>query len=120
LFDKYQNDYATFFQFAKHTGKGAADLTWDGSTRIVTWRITYSDMLGSVTMAHFHHGARGKNVPVTIWLSKKGSPVAHPITAGATLSPAEAQQFEAGDEYINLRTKDRPDGEIRGQVVPPK
>ncbi len=105
----------------KTAGKGTADLTWDASTRVVTWRITYSDMSGPVTMAHFHHGARGKNGPVKIWLTEKGGgPVANPITGKATLSPADAQQFEAGDWYINLHTKDHPDGEIRGQVVPPK
>jgi CHRD domain len=104
----------------KTAGKGTADLTWDASTRVVTWHVTYSDMSGPVTMAHFHDGARGTNGPVKIWLSKKGSPVANPITGKATLSPAEAQQFEAGDWYINLHTKDNPEGEIRGQVVPPK
>jgi len=73
-----------------------------------------------------HHGpfprrrARGTNGPVKIWLSKKGSPVGNPITGKATLSPADARQFEAGDWYINLHTKDNPEGEIRGQVVPPE
>jgi CHRD domain len=104
----------------KTAGTGAADLTWDPSTRVVTWRITYSELSGPVTMAHFHDGAQGKNGPVKVWLSKKGRPVASPITGKATLSPEEAQQFEAGDWYINLHTKDNPEGEIRGQVVPPK
>ena len=71
-------------------------------------------------MAHSHDGARGKNGPVTIWLVNKGSPVGNPVTGKATLTPAEARQFAAGDWYINLHTKDDPDGEIRGQVVPPK
>ena len=104
----------------KTAGKGTADLTWDASTRVVTWHVTYSDMSGPVTMAHFHDGARGKNGPVKVWLAKKESPVANPIAGKATLSPADAQQFEAGDWYINLHTKDHPDGEVRGQVVPPK
>ncbi len=100
-------------------GKGTADLTWDPSTRVVTWDITDSGLTGPVTMAHFHDGARGKNGPVKVWLATKGSPVPNPIIGKATLSPTNAQQFEAGDWYINLHTKDHPDGEIRGQVVPP-
>jgi CHRD domain len=102
-------------------GHGTADLTYDPSTRVVTWSITYSGLSSTATMAHFHGPAGpGKNAPVKIWLTKKGSPVSSPITGRATLSPAQAQQFMAGDWYINLHTKDHPDGEIRGQVVPPK
>jgi len=102
------------------SGKGTADLTWDPSMRVVTWSISYSDMSSPVTMAHFHHGAQGKNGPVVIWLTKKGSPVESPIKGKATLTPEQAKAFEAGDWYINAHTKDHPAGEIRGQVMPPK
>nr|WP_232469609.1 CHRD domain-containing protein [Burkholderia ubonensis] len=43
-----------------------------------------------------------------------------PLTGQATLSPADAQAFLAGNLYVNVHTKDHPAGEIRGQVVPPK
>lgn len=100
-------------------GYGTADLSWDPATRVVTWRIDYSNMC-RVTMAHFDYGARGHNGPVAIWLTKKGEPVKSPIVGTATLSPKEATEFEAGDWYINVHTKDHPEGEVRGQVVPPK
>jgi hypothetical protein len=100
---------------------GAADLTYDPATRVVTWSVTYSGLSGPATMAHFHGpAAAGKNGPVTIWLSKKGEPVASPITGEATLTPEQAQQFTAGDWYINVHTQANPGGEIRGQVLPPK
>ena len=55
-------------------GKGTAELTYDPDTRMVTWTINFSDLSGPATMAHFHGPAMaGKNGPVTIWLSKKGS-----------------------------------------------
>jgi hypothetical protein len=102
-------------------GTGTADLTWDPSTTGVTWSITYSGLSGPVTMAHFHGPApRGKNGPVIIWLTKRGSVVASPIKGEATLTPPQAKQFEAGNWYINVHTKDHPAGEIRGQVTPPK
>ncbi len=104
----------------KTGGSGTAELTWDPATRVVTWRVTYSDLSSPVTEAHFHHGARGHNGPVVIWLSEKGKPVTGPIMGKATLSPTEARQFEDGDWYINVHTKDHTEGEIRGQVVPPK
>ena len=57
------------------TGTGAADLTYDPTTRVVTWSITYSGLPSPVTMAHFHGpAAEGKNGPVVIWLTKQGSP----------------------------------------------
>ena len=103
------------------SGKGEADLTYDPGTRVVTWTITYSGMSGPVTMAHFHGpGAKGKNAPVLVWLTKQGSPVSSPITGQATLTPEQAQQFVAGEWYINVHTQANPGGEIRGQVIPPK
>ncbi|MFC0402004.1 CHRD domain-containing protein [Paraburkholderia rhizosphaerae] len=103
-------------------GSGKADLTYDASTRVVTWNVTFSGLSGPATMAHFHGPApAGKNAGVKVWISQKGNMSAtSPITGQATLSPDDARMFEAGDMYINVHTKDHPDGEIRGQVVPPK
>jgi hypothetical protein len=102
------------------SGSGSADLTYDPSTRVVTWSITYSGLSSPATMAHFHNGAEGKNGPVVVWLSTKGTPPSSPITGKATLTPDQAKQFAAGDWYINVHSKDHPAGEIRGQVMPPK
>jgi hypothetical protein len=101
-------------------GKGTATITWNPSTRVVTWDITDSSLTGPVTMAHFHNGQEGKNGPVVIWLTKKGKATSGAIKGKTTLTPAQAKQFEAGDWYINVHTKDHPAGEIRGQVKPPK
>jgi hypothetical protein len=103
------------------TGSGTADLTYDPSTRVVTWSVTYSGLSGPATMAHFHGPAeQGKNAGVVIWLSKQGSPAESPIKGEATLTPEQAQQFMAGEWYVNVHTQAHPTGEIRGQVVPPK
>ena len=102
-------------------GGGTADLTYDPTTRVVTWSVTYSGLSSPATMAHFHGpAAEGKNAPVVVWLSKQGSPAESPIKGEATLSPEQAQQFTAGEMYINVHTRDHPAGEIRGQVTPPK
>src|SRR5580700_10054710 len=54
-------------------GKGTAKLTYDPDTRLVTWTITFVDLSGPATMAHFHGPAMaGQNAPPTIWLTKKG------------------------------------------------
>ncbi len=102
-------------------GTGSAALTYDPATRVVTWTVTYSGLSGPATMAHFHGPAdKGKNGPVVIWLSNKGSSAESPFKGEATLTPEQAQQFTAGEWYINVHTQAHPGGEIRGQVVPPK
>ncbi|CAG4903491.1 CHRD domain-containing protein [Paraburkholderia gardini] len=104
------------------SGTGSADLTYDPSTRVVTWNISFSGLSSQATMAHFHGPApAGKNAGVKVWLSRKGSmEMTSPISGQATLSPDDVKMFEAGDMYINVHTKNNPNGEIRGQVVPPK
>jgi hypothetical protein len=103
------------------TGSGTADLTYDPATRIVAWKIPYSGLSSPSTMAHFHGPAKqGQNAPPVIWLSTQGSPPANPMTGSATLTPEQAQQFSAGEWYVNVHTQSHPAGEIRGQVVPPK
>lgn len=101
-------------------GSGTANLTYDPSTKVLTWSIAYNGVSSPVTMAHFHMGGQGKNGPVVFWLSKRGAAVSSPITGEATLTPEQVKQFMAGDWYINVHTKDHPGGEIRGQVMPPK
>ena len=80
-----------------------------------------ADSPGAATTAHFHGpAAEGKNGPPVIWLAEKGATVANPIKGQATLTPEQAQQFMAGEWYINVHTQANPNGEIRGQVLPPK
>ncbi len=103
---------------------GDAKLTYDPDTRIITWNITTNDLSSPLTMAHFHGPAKeGQNAAPVVWLTKKGStstPISGPITGKATLTDEQAKELTAGELYINVHTKDHPDGEIRGQVMPPK
>jgi hypothetical protein len=101
-------------------GTATADLTYDPSTRVLSWSVTYTGLSSPVTMAHFHVGAEGKNGKPSLWLTKQGSAVSSPITGQAKLTAAQAKQFMAGDWYINVHTMDHAGGELRGQVVPPK
>ena len=102
-------------------GSGSAQLTYDPATRHLTWSVTYSGLSSEATMAHFHGPApTGKNAGVLIWISKRGEAMQTPTAGETTLTPEQAQQFMAGDWYINLHTKEYPAGEIRGQVMPPK
>jgi len=102
-------------------GSGVANLTYDPATGVVTWDIPYSGLSSPTTMAHFHGPAKpGQNGPVVIWLNTQGAPPPNPMTGKATLTPAQAKQFSAGEWYVNVHTQSHPACEIRGQVVPPK
>ena len=101
-------------------GSGSAEITYDPTTRKVSWSVVYSGLSSPVTMAHFHGPASlGEKGPVIIWLSAQGVPPTSPITGDATLTPEQAAQFTAGQWYINVHTRSNPAGEIRGQIVPP-
>jgi hypothetical protein len=104
------------------SGSGTADLTYNPSSRVVTWSVHTSGLSSPVTMSHFHGPAQpGQSAPPVIWLTKKGATsIPDPITGHAKLTPSQAKQFLAGDWYVNVHTKDNPEGEIRGQVVPPQ
>jgi len=102
-------------------GTGTAALTYDPATRALTWSVTYGGLTGPVTMAHFHGPATADgNAAVVIWLTRQGSAAESPINGQTTLTAEQAQQFTAGEWYINLHTQAHPAGELRGQVVPPK
>jgi hypothetical protein len=103
------------------SGSGSAEITFDPTTRAVTWTIAFSGLSSPATMAHFHGPAKqGQNGPVVVWLSSQGTPPANPITGHATLTPDQAKQFSAGDWYVNVHTQSHPACEIRGYVAPPK
>jgi hypothetical protein len=103
------------------SGSGTADLTYNPTTRHLSWTITYSGLSSPVTMAHIHGpAAAGKNAGVLLWLTRKGEAVSSPIKGSATLTAAEAKDMMAGNAYINVHTKNHPAGEIRGQIAPPK
>jgi hypothetical protein len=103
------------------SGTGTANFTYDPATRALTWDISYSGLSSPVTMAHFHGPAKkGENAKPVIWLTTQGKAPTNPIKGSATLTPEQAQQFTAGEWYVNVHTQSHPAGEIRGQVTPPK
>lgn len=99
-------------------GTGTMTGTLDTTTHQFTYTVSWQDLSGPATMAHFHGPApAGKNAGVVIPL---GMNPTSPIKGSTTLTPQQQQQLQDGLWYVNVHTKANPPGEIRGQVEPVK
>ena len=95
-------------------GSGTADITYDTASKKLTWKITYADLTGPATMAHFHGPAEaGKNAPVAVPIA----PATSPSEGSATLTDAQATDLMSGKYYVNVHTEANKGGEIRGQAT---
>ncbi len=79
---------------------------------------------GSITVsglapfaAHIHVGARGKNGPVAVGLTKTGDNV-WSTPYGARFTDDQYKAFVAGETYVNVHTAAHKGGEIRAQLQP--
>lgn len=94
-------------------GSGAAEATLDSTTRMLTYTITYKDLTGAATAAHFHGPSEpGKNAGVVMPFKSAQSP----IEGSATLTEPQMADLLAGKWYANVHTAANPGGEIRGQM----
>jgi hypothetical protein len=96
-------------------GHGELAATYDTSSKVLQWKVTYADLTGPASMAHFHGPAPvGKNAGVMIPIPM--DKLASPIEGQATLTAAQETDLLAGNWYFNVHTAKNPGGEIRGQV----
>jgi len=96
------------------TGKVRAEL--NTTTKVFSYKVTYSGLTGPATMAHFH-GPAGPGVNAPPVVPVPGSSLANPMSGTATLTDAQIADLEAGKWYFNIHTAANPGGEIRGQVM---
>ena len=95
-------------------GVGTVVATVYPSTGAMTYKVQYKDLTGPATAAHIHGPASpGANAPVVI----PATVTASPITGGATLTPAQLADLQAGKYYFNIHTASNPGGEIRGYML---
>lgn len=95
-------------------GIGSATITLDDVTRLLSWNISWSGLLGSAIAMHFHGPApTNQNAGVQVGTAVVGPPV----SGNAILSASQEADLLAGLWYLNLHTTAFPGGEIRGQPV---
>jgi CHRD domain len=98
----------------KSDGKGTADITYDTTSKKLSWKLNYTGLTGPATMAHFHGPASvtENHAPaVPIPDPKSGT------EGSATLNDAQAKDLMDGKYYVNVHTDANKGGEIRGQVT---
>ena len=98
------------------TGSGFATVTFDDVTNEIAWDISWSGLLGALTVAHFHGPAlptqnAGVEVPLV------GAPPDNPNIGSTTITDAQATDLLNELWYINIHSTRNPGGEIRGQVL---
>ena len=95
-------------------GTGMLNATYDTASKKLTYTVTYKDLSGPATAAHFHGPADAKgNAGVALGAKDAASP----IKGEATLTDAQAADLQAGKWYFNVHTDKNKPGEIRGQVM---
>jgi hypothetical protein len=99
-------------------GSGDALATLDTTTKTLTYTVTFENLTGPASAAHFHGpAAPGANAGVQVPL---GNNPTSPIHGSAKLTDAQITELEAGKWYVNVHTAANPGGEIRGQVTEKK
>jgi len=95
--------------------KGAftATVTASGSTRTISWKLTFSHLSGEAVAAHIHKGKPG--VPGAVLVPLCG-PCKNGQTGQLKISKDAADLLESGLAYVNVHTSKNATGEIRGQV----
>lgn len=98
-------------------GVGDAKLTYDTTTKVLSWNVTYSGLTGPATAAHIHGPAvAGANAGVVIPFDVPKAP-AGTITGSKTLTDAQYADLNSGRYYVNIHTGANKGGEIRGQIA---
>ena len=94
---------------------GHIDLLYDSAARLLRWKASWSGLSSEIVGVQFHGPAQSTEVaPVTMtWPGPFGSR----YEGRATLTPEQATELLGGHWYLNVLTRARPTGEIRGQLT---
>ena len=102
---------------AKGQGGAVVHLTWDATTRIMTYSVTVTGLSpDQVIGAHFHRGARGVAGPVIYPLSLVGFTQ---ISGSVTFAAGDVADLQAGNFYFNVHSTTDPAGFSRDQIILP-
>ena len=97
-------------------GTGTVTGTYDANTNTLTYHVSWSNLSGPATAAHFHGpAAPGTNATVVVPFTIDASGTS--ANGTATLTDAQETDLLNGLWYANVHTAAHGGGEIRGQVA---
>jgi hypothetical protein len=115
--------------------RGEADFYLSKNGKELRYKLTVQD-IEDVTMAHLHVGSANQNGDHIVWLypstqkpkiiagKYSGTLAEGSITAANFMGPMKGkslrdliEKIKAGDIYVNVHSKEHPDGDIRGQLT---
>ncbi len=98
---------------ATSSAQGSAVLEYNKVTKVLTYNVTYQGL--TPTAAHIHKAQPAwSSGPVVVPFTNVAS---SPISGSVTLSQDLENLLRFGNLYINIHTKEYPQGEIRGQIL---
>jgi CHRD domain len=97
---------------------GTAVMTFQESTDLLCYSISYTALVGAETVAHFHAPASaGENASVLFPITPEISPLGSPkVGCVGPLTGQQRRDLRRGLFYINIHSSLFTSGEIRGQV----
>jgi hypothetical protein len=97
-------------------GTGTVSGTYDASTNTLTYNVTWNNLSGAATAAHFHGpAAAGSNASVIVPFTIPAG--ASSVSGSTVLTDPQETDFLNGLWYANVHTQAHGGGEIRGQVT---
>lgn len=101
------------------SGYGTLDVSYDKSSKTLSYTANWSGLSDSATMMHFHGPAeKGKNAGVIFPITDFTHGASGTATGSVKLDDVKSKESDllGGKWYFNIHTKKNPAGEIRGQV----
>ena len=98
---------------AKTEGSGSGSFRV-AEDRTITGSVTTKGVAG--TAAHIHQGAKGKNGPVIVPLTKNGD--TYSVPEGRKLTESQVKALKEGNLYVNVHSNKYKGGEVRAQLQP--
>ena len=100
------------------TGTGTLSGTFNSTTNALHYNVSWSNLSGTATAAHFHGpAAPGTNSGVVIPFKVINTGTSGTASGDTTLTDAQKTDLLAGKWYFNVHTAAHGGGEIRGQTI---
>lgn len=97
---------------------GAFTGSFNPSSMVLTYAVTYSGLTGPATAAHLHFGdAKHKTAAPTVPFANVPSAASGTFNGTATLTSMQADSLKAGKLYANIHTDKNGGGEIRANLT---